>query len=82
MAGTVRNHTVLDRYKEIVNRLYCEPKNEVIIGGFLEKNGDTEVVEAAGEGVANKKRKKTPKSKKPPRDLFLAQNEKQKVVVN
>ena len=27
MAGPVRNHMVLDRYKEIVNRLYCEPKN-------------------------------------------------------
>ena len=22
-------------YKELVNKLYCEPKNEVILGGFL-----------------------------------------------
>ena len=26
---------LLDRYKELVNKLYCEPKNEVIIANFL-----------------------------------------------
>ena len=37
MPETVRNHMVMDRYKEIVTRLYCEPKNEIIIGSFLER---------------------------------------------
>ena len=26
---------LLDRYEELVDKLYCEPKNEVIIGNFL-----------------------------------------------
>ena len=35
MPGTVKNHMVLDRYKELVEKLYVEPKNEIIIGNFL-----------------------------------------------
>ena len=35
LPGTIKNHMLLDRYKELVNRLYCEPKNEVIIVNFL-----------------------------------------------
>ena len=35
LPGTIKNHMLLDRYKELVNKLYCEPKNEVIIGDFL-----------------------------------------------
>ena len=31
----MKNHMLLSRYKELVNKLYCEPKNEVIIGNFL-----------------------------------------------
>ena len=26
---------LLDRHKKLVDKLYCEPKNEVIIGNFL-----------------------------------------------
>ena len=33
--GTIRNHLLLDRYRELVTELYCEPKNEIIIGNFL-----------------------------------------------
>ena len=33
--GTIKNHLLLDHYKELVEKLYCEPKNEVIIGNFL-----------------------------------------------
>ena len=35
MPGTIKNHLLLDRYKKLVEKLYCEPKNEVIIGNFL-----------------------------------------------
>ena len=35
LPGTIKNHMLLDRYKELVNKLYCKPKNEVIIGNFL-----------------------------------------------
>ena len=55
MAGTVRNHMVLDRYKEIVNRLYCEPKNEVITGCFLAKNKDADTVALDSEVTVPKK---------------------------
>ena len=32
--GTVKNHMLFDRYMELVNSLYCEPKEEVIMGSF------------------------------------------------
>ena len=35
MPGTIKNHLLLDRYIELVEKLYCEPKYEVIIGNFL-----------------------------------------------
>ena len=35
LPGTIKNHMLLDRYKELVNKLYCRPKNEVIIESFL-----------------------------------------------
>ena len=35
LPGTVKNHLLLERYKELVEKLYCHPKNEVIIGKFL-----------------------------------------------
>ena len=35
LPGTIRNHLLLDRYRELVTELYCEPKNEIIIGNFL-----------------------------------------------
>ena len=35
MPGTIRNHLLLDRYRELVTDLYCEPEDEVIIENFL-----------------------------------------------
>ena len=35
MPGTIRNNLPLDRYRELVTELYCEPKEEIIIGNFL-----------------------------------------------
>ena len=37
MPGTVRNNMVIERYKGIAERIYCEPKNEVVIGCFFGK---------------------------------------------
>ena len=30
-----KNHMLLERYKELVEKLYVEPKNEIIMGNFL-----------------------------------------------
>ena len=35
MPGTIQNYLLLDRYRELVAELYCEPKDEVIIVNFL-----------------------------------------------
>ena len=35
MPGTIRNNLLLDRYRELVTELYCESKDEIIIGNFL-----------------------------------------------
>ena len=35
MPGTIPNHLLLDRYRELVTELFCEPKDEIIIGNFL-----------------------------------------------
>ena len=58
MPGTVSNHMVMERYKEIVGRLYCETKNEAVIGCLLE-NAIGNVTPLAGP--SNKKKKRTTK---------------------
>ena len=35
--GTVKNHMLLDRYMQLVNSIYCDPKKEDIMGSFLTK---------------------------------------------
>ena len=35
LPGTVRNHLLIDKYKEIVTENYAEPKKEEILGSFL-----------------------------------------------
>ena len=35
MPGTIKNYMLLDRYKELVEKPYIEPKIEIIIGNFL-----------------------------------------------
>ena len=34
---TVKNHMLLGRYMQLVNSLYCEPQEEVIMGSLLTK---------------------------------------------
>ena len=35
MSGTIRNHLLSDQCRELVTELYCQPKDEIIIGNFL-----------------------------------------------
>ena len=35
MPGTVKNHLLMEKYKEIVNERYAEPKDEEVLGSFL-----------------------------------------------
>ena len=35
LPGTIKNHMLLDRHKELVNKFYCVLKNEVIIRNFV-----------------------------------------------
>ena len=35
MPGTIKNHMLMDRYLELVRKLYAEPKDEIILGSFL-----------------------------------------------
>ena len=41
MAGTVRNHMLLERYMKLVTDLYADPKEEVVLGSFLVKAWET-----------------------------------------
>ena len=41
MAGTVRNHMLLERYMQLVTELYTEPEEEVVLGSFLVRSCET-----------------------------------------
>ena len=59
MPGSIKGHMLLQRYQNMVDELYCQLKEEVIIGSFIEKNvGNIEPVSA-------KKRKTVKKAEKP-----------------
>ena len=38
MPGTIDNQLILEKYKKLGCKKYAEPKEEVIIGSFLESN--------------------------------------------
>ena len=68
MAGTTKNHLLMDQYFELVRSLYTEPKNEVILGSFLRPVD----VPCTPKRNARKKKVKTPvpaKKPKPNRDI-------------
>ena len=35
ITATIKNHMTLIRYKDLVSKLYCELKEEVVTGSFL-----------------------------------------------
>ena len=72
MAGTVRNHMLLERYMKLVTELYADPKEEVILGSFLVKACETS---AQPTSIKKKKSKdSTEPSKKPRRDRDIRTN--------
>ena len=38
MSGTIDNQLILEKYKKLVCEKYAEPREEVVIGSFLEPN--------------------------------------------
>ena len=48
--GMVSNLLVMERYKQLVAELYIEPKEEQILGSFLERNPENQVaIEKGGQ---------------------------------
>ena len=45
MPPTVKNHMLIDKYLELVETLYSEPKEEVIFGSFINRAKDPAVVD-------------------------------------
>ena len=69
MAGTIKNHMLVEKYMQLVTELYVEPKEEVVLGSFLIKSR-----EAIAQPVASKKKNDKgsaiPKKKaRPDRDI-------------
>lgn len=59
MSGTIINGLIMDRYKQIVNERYIEPKEEEIIGTFLHMDVIAEVtLDATPVGPIEPKKKK------------------------
>ena len=61
MPETVRNHLLLEKYKEIINDWHVEPKNEITIGSFLAVPAvkpSKRKVQAEKDKVASKSKKK------------------------
>ena len=54
--GTIRNHLLLDRYRELVTELYCEPKDEIIIGNFLSPTEQGQKIDRKGFQYQKRKR--------------------------
>ena len=59
MPGSIKGHMLLQRHQNMVDELYCQPKEEVIMASFVEKN-----VGNIDPGRA-KKRKTVKKAEKP-----------------
>ena len=55
--GTVKNHMLLDQYMQLVNSLYCEPKEEVITGSFLTKTQLPALLPAFKKNIKTVKKK-------------------------
>ena len=61
--GTCVNNLLMKKYKQLVHHLYIEPKDEEILGSFLQANETTDGVEAQpASKKAKVKRKQTDKT--------------------
>ena len=58
ISGSIKGHTLIQRYQQMVEELYCAPKEEVIMGSFFKQIVPTE------DEPRVKKKKKTSTTKK------------------
>ena len=67
MPASVLGHLLLKRYEELVLKLYCEPKEDIIMGSFIERVqvGIVERNQPHQNQPAIKKRKATDQPKMP-----------------
>ena len=68
MPGTIDNQLILEKYKKRVCEKYAEPKEEVIIGSFLERNaiaqtGPSTIQNQQKTNIPTNNKKKTDKKK-------------------
>ena len=75
MPGTVHNHLLLEKYKEIINDRYVEPENDIIIGSFWAlpavKPSKRKVQAEKDKVASNQKRKKYQRKKGKTSAFFL-----------
>jgi len=72
---------LLDRYKQLVDTLYCEPKDEVIMGSFLTKTQQPLPIEARQHSVKIPAKKKARHNEADIRKFFLNTSGKQTSVM-
>ena len=58
--GTVSNLLLMERYKQLVGELYIDPKEEQILGSFLERDPESQVA-IEKDSQNNPPREKEPK---------------------
>ena len=63
LPGTVSNLLVMERYKQLVAELYMEPKEEQILGSFLERDPENQVA-IEKDGQNNPPVEKEPKQQR------------------
>ena len=65
----------MERYKQLVAELYIEPKEEQILGSFLERNPENQN-NPPGEKEPNQQRKKSGSGMKDIRSFFFSSAER------
>ena len=61
---SIKADMLIGKYKEIVESLYIQPKNAVILGSFIEKNGHDKNENSTGLPMKRTKKDVTKKKKK------------------
>ena len=64
MPGSIIGHLLLEEYEKVVLRVYCEPKDEIIMGKFIE-SVDCGIVEQDQRNQNQPVRKKRKTEKNP-----------------
>ena len=76
IAGKCASILLMEKYKQLVQQLYIEPKNEEILGSFLQANEMIDGVETLLVlKKAKVKRKQTDKTVNRQKDIFLRNKE-------